>query len=77
MRKTAGSFVRQWSTLALAGFAALVQSTALSPAYAVGKFISAPDRVDIAYDDSRGLLYITSRDEMLCYQLTPNRSRRR
>jgi hypothetical protein len=70
MRKTAGSSVLKWSTLALAGFAALAQSMALSPASAAGQFISAPNRVDIAYDDSRGLLYITSGDEMLRYQLS-------
>ena len=42
----------------------------LSPARAAGKFVSASSRVDIAYDDSRGLLYITNGDEMLRYQLS-------
>jgi hypothetical protein len=68
MRKQTNSFTA--SALVVAGLAALAQSTALSPAYAGATFISAPNRIDIAYDDSRGLLYITSGDEMLIYQLS-------
>ena len=41
-----------------------------SDAFAEGQFISAPNRVDIAYDGPRGQLYITSGDEMLRYQLS-------
>jgi len=39
-------------------------------ALAAAKFISAPNRVDIAYDDARGLLYISSGTQVLRYQLS-------
>lgn len=39
-------------------------------AHARVKFISAPNRVDIVYDDLRGLLYITSGSQLLRYQLS-------
>jgi hypothetical protein len=67
MRKLASLFVSSCSALTLIG---LVTFGAFSPAWADGKFVSASNRVDIAYDDTRGLLYITSGDEMLRYQLS-------
>ena len=36
---------------------------------AVGTFISAPNRVDVVYDDARGLLYISSGIDVLRYDL--------
>jgi hypothetical protein len=36
------------------------------------QFISAPNRVDTVYDDTRGLLYITSGSQILRYQLSSN-----
>jgi hypothetical protein len=57
-------------------FAAAALTLASPPSMSVahagksGKFISASGRVDIAYDDTRGLLYITSGDQMLRYQLS-------
>lgn len=49
---------------------ALISPPSMSISFASGRFVSAPNRVDIAYDDARGLLYITSGDEMLRYQLS-------
>ncbi|HEY3777554.1 MAG TPA: hypothetical protein VGL35_05810 [Rhizomicrobium sp.] len=69
MRKPASSFALLCSTLLAAGLMAFAPS-GFSPAHASVKFVSAPNRVDIAYDDTRGLLYITSGDEMLRYQLS-------
>lgn len=42
--------------------------TGRGPAHAEGIFISAPDRVDVAYDDARGVLYISDGGELLRYQ---------
>ncbi len=67
MRRNSASFVISLSTLALAGLMAFAP---LSTVRAAGKFVGAANRVDIAYDDARGLLYITSGDEMLRYQLS-------
>jgi hypothetical protein len=41
-------------------------------AKAIGTFISAPGRVDMVYDDARGILYITSGSSVLRYSLTSN-----
>jgi len=40
------------------------------PASAVGTFINAPDRIDMVYDDARGVLYITNGGEVLRYKLS-------
>ncbi|HEY7543472.1 MAG TPA: Ig-like domain-containing protein [Blastocatellia bacterium] len=40
-----------------------------SVARAAGTFISAPDRVDMVYDDKRRILYITSQGSVLRYSL--------
>lgn len=69
MRKSINPFVGYALALAIAGGIMLALAAA-SPARADGKLVSAPNRVDIAYDDARGLLYITSGDEMLRYQLS-------
>ncbi len=71
MRKRFASFSTCCSALALGALAALAQPAAVSTARAAAvKFVSAPNRIDIAYDDARGLLYITSGDQMLRYQLS-------
>lgn len=67
MRKIIASFAGCCSTLAVAGLMAFATA---SSAHAAGVFVSAANRIDIAYDDSRGLLYITNGDEMLRYQLS-------
>lgn len=67
MRDDISSFARFRSAFAIA---ALLAFAALSAAHAAGTFVSASNRIDIAYDDSRGLLYITNGDEMLRYQLS-------
>ena len=41
----------------------------VSAARAEGTFISAPDRIDVAYDDARSLLYISNGTQVLRYQL--------
>lgn len=53
--------------IATAALAALIMTV---PAAAKVKFVSAPSRVDIVYDDTRGLLYITSGSQLLRYQLS-------
>ncbi len=40
--------------------------------FAEGKFIPADERVDMVYDDNRGILYITAGDSVLRYQLSSN-----
>jgi hypothetical protein len=67
MCKRSNTFTAYASALTLA---TLVTFTAFAPAHAGGHFISALHCVDIAYDESRGLLYITSGDRMLRYQLS-------
>ena len=49
---------------------ALISPPSTSITFAGVKLVGAPNRVDIVYDDSRGLLYITSGDQMLRYQLS-------
>ncbi len=45
----------------------------LSPSvFAIGTFISAPGRVDMAFDQLRKILYITSGSSLLRYDLTTN-----
>ncbi len=41
-------------------------------AKAIGTFIAAPGRVDMVYDDTRDILYITSGDRVLRYQIGSN-----
>jgi hypothetical protein len=41
-------------------------------AHAAGTFINAPDRVDLVYDDTRDILFITSGDAVLRYQVASN-----
>ena len=69
MRTLYASIQAACITLA-AGAITLASSPSISKNVTNGTFISAPGRVDIAYDDSRGLLYITSGDEMLRYQIS-------
>jgi hypothetical protein len=47
----------------------LVSSFSQPVAEAAGTFISAPDRVDMVYDDQRKILYITSLGSVLRYSL--------
>ncbi len=42
---------------------------AATPALAAGTFISAPQRVDMVHDDSRGLIYISQGGEILRYHI--------
>ncbi len=49
--------------------ASLTASAAITPAMAAGTFISAPQRVDMVHDDSRGLIYITQGGEVLRYDI--------
>ena len=42
---------------------------AVTAARAEGKFVAAANRVDVAYDDARGLLYISNGSQVLRYQL--------
>lgn len=66
------SSIRAGCLMLAAGALMLASAPSTSVAHAgkSGKFISASGRVDIAYDDARGLLYITSGDQMLRYQLS-------
>lgn len=52
-----------------AGFAAGLLLLACGTAQALGTFIPAPARTDMAYDDRRGLVYVASGDEILRYRV--------
>ncbi len=71
MRTPFASISSTSSVLALGLLAAVAQPAAFQAAHAAAvQFVSAPNRIDIAYDDARDLLYITSGDQMLRYQLS-------
>ncbi len=55
--------------IALVAIFILASSFTRSVARAAGTFISAPDRVDMVYDDHRKILYITSQGSVLRYSL--------
>lgn len=57
----------------LAAAACLLGGLRAAPAYAASTFVSAPTRQDIAFDDARGLLYITSGDRVLRYEFASGR----
>ncbi|MDR3685501.1 MAG: carboxypeptidase regulatory-like domain-containing protein [Coriobacteriia bacterium] len=52
---------------------ALVASTHVGHALAQGAFVPAPARSDVAYDDSRGILYITDGDHIDRYDVAGGR----
>lgn len=47
-------------------------SVGAAAARAEGTFVSAPSRVDVAYDDARDLLYISNATQVLRYQVSTN-----
>ena len=63
------SYSAYCSAVALGALLAVSSPAVISAAHADGTLINAPSRVDIAYDDGRGLLYITSGNQMLRYDL--------
>lgn len=69
------NFTKQFVARAFAGHClaislALGASLAATAVHAEGTFISAGTRADIAYDDARGVLYISSGGRLLRYQLS-------
>jgi len=54
------------------GIAVLLMLVLPQPVFAEGTFISAPNRVDMVYDDARDTLYITSGGNVLRYQVSSN-----
>ncbi len=51
-------------------FSALVVFAFTAPAWAVGTFISAPQRVDMVHDSKRNVIYISEADHVLRYDVT-------
>lgn len=53
-----------------AAMAIVMLSALAAPATAEGTFISAPNRMDVAYDDARDVLYISNGGQLLRYQVS-------
>lgn len=54
------------------GLSALLSLGSPQDAKAIGTFVNAPGRADMVYDDARDILYITSGEQVLRYQVGSN-----